>query len=188
MTERYPSLVFLDVELTGLDTLMSDILELAAFRVDAHTFEKVGEPFHMFVGLPASRDPHITPWARDVHEANGLLAACRALKTNKYDLDADLSAWLDRHFKGQPAPQLCGHSIHFDYTVIRHQLFNSFSRIHYRIRDYGQYARMMRELDCQIPEIPDMPHRAMDDCNIELQEAKNVNRLIKRLSHQPWAQ
>lgn len=171
-------LCFVDLETGGLDPLWCCILEVGAIKVDQDL--KVIDTFHRFVGLPEHKKSTLSPWALEHHEQSGLLAACLATSMTKYEVDVEFSKWLDL------GTEMCGHSIHFDRQIIDFQMPESFKRFHYRIRDYGQFGRILRSMDVAVPATPEMPHRSLEDCKIELEEARHIHNLIRRLSRQPY--
>lgn len=168
------TLLWIDLEMTGLDPVHDRILEVAAIATDwdfkeVATFEaaikvdealvarrmKVGEDFW-----------NAHPEARD-----GLLAQNQAATQSASEVEVALLAWVDEHFAADQPVLLAGNSIHQDRKFIAHEWPTLDARLHYRMLDVsawkvvfdGKYGKRFAK-----PE----SHRALEDIKGSIMELK----------------
>lgn len=165
MSEFDPTktLVWLDLETTGLDPAQDAILEIAV-RVSTDGHFKL----HMFVndGVQAvvrhdGEGP--SPFIREMHTKNGLLPECALSELTAYDAEALVLTRSDQVFGHWPAKwTLAGSSVHFDLGFLRRHMPVLANRFSHKL--FGVSAI---KLFCQQMGMPPLPkaeaHRAMAD-------------------------
>jgi oligoribonuclease (3'-5' exoribonuclease) len=118
-----------------------------------------------------------------MHSKNGLLDACRAGLAKPIEVvDGALRDWLISLERVEPVA-LMGHSVHFDLAFAKLHLpvFTGSGLLTHQLVDTGAFARFMRNSGITEVGKPHMPHRAMDDCYIELEEARAIQQYLTRL-------
>ena len=129
MTERRERLIWMDLEMTGLDPRVDSIVQVAAIVTEIGSFDEL-EVLELPVWQPDSRLELMTPFVRTMHESSGLLAKVRASRTSTLDAEraalqavarwcgpqqgilAGNSIWQDRRFLAAYMPVLEGY-LHF---------------------------------------------------------------------------
>jgi oligoribonuclease len=129
MTERRERLVWLDLEMTGLDPRKDTILQLGVAITEPGSFD-VLESFEVDIWQPESRLEVMSPFVRKMHESSGLLERVRRSPTSEEEAEraaldvvarwcgprqgvlAGNSIWQDRRFLAAYMPVLEGY-LHF---------------------------------------------------------------------------
>jgi oligoribonuclease len=127
--DRRDRLVWLDLEMTGLDPRQDAIVQLAIVVTELDSFEEL-ETLEVPIWQPESRLEIMTPFVRTMHESSGLLERVRKSKTSLLDAEhaaldvvarwcepqqgvlAGNSIWQDRRFLAAYMPTLEGY-LHF---------------------------------------------------------------------------
>jgi len=130
-TQNDRNLVFLDLEMTGLDPANDAILQ-AALIVTNSNLEPL-EEYACDIWQPESELEKMTPFVRDMHEKNGLVDRVRR---SKLELGAAEKRLLERVAGWCPYPAvLCGNSIGQDKRFIERWMPGFAGYFSYRIVD-----------------------------------------------------
>lgn len=162
-------LLWVDLEMTGLDVEQDVILEVAAeitdfdFKTLASYEARVTQPRELVVDrmqkniwwkeYPANRDEFV-----------------EKLETGKSSeqVEAELIALIQEHFDGEPAI-LAGNSIHNDRNFIKYWWPNLDLKLHYRMLDVTSFKIVMQGKYGQEFEKKEV-HRAFDDIQASIAE------------------
>ncbi len=174
-------ILWLDMEMTGLDPVEDfplevamivtdwDFREIAEFEGAAHwCSKKIQERF----------DLNKSFWYGDGAAAREqLMAQNKATKTTKAQLERDILAFLDEHFD-EGLVLLGGNSIHQDRRFID-QWFKKFSRrLHYRMLDVSAWKVVFEAKYGKKFAKPEA-HRALEDIRGSIQELKYYLKKVK---------
>src|SRR5581483_8228831 len=89
MSERRERLIWMDLEMTGLDPQVDSIVQVAAIVTEIGRFEEL-EVLELPVWQPESRLEVMTPFVRQMHESSGLLKKVRESRTSLLDAERAL--------------------------------------------------------------------------------------------------
>jgi oligoribonuclease len=130
MTKSSDTLVWLDLEMTGLDPNGDNILEMAIVLTDPNLNE-VAQPLDMAIWQPESVLEQMSPYVRTMHEKTGLIALVRKSQTSLLEAERTALELVSAHASYRTA-RLCGNSIGQDRRfLIRHMpAFENY--LHYR--------------------------------------------------------
>lgn len=167
-------LLWLDMEMTGLDPARERVLEIATIVTDDALVEVAAGPalvMHQPDELLAAMDR----WNTEHHGASGLTERSRTSTVTEADAEAQTLAFVDAHFGPKDRPVLCGNSIHQDRRFIRRYLPAFDARLHYRMIDVSTIKELGRrwyptELAAQPPKAES--HRALDDIRESIAELR----------------
>jgi oligoribonuclease len=185
--------LFLDLETSGLEVSEHYILEVACIAVDDDFQEATPLPvsrFHMLVPLDMQViQQHMNDFARTTHAGNGLLHALEALTPKPFVVidayeyvEGMLIRFLESRGYEKGGVILCGHSIHFDRAFILEDMPRVGEWLSHRMLDIGAIGRFLREqCGIDVGEAPKMPHRALGDVSLELEEAQKIRRMLRSM-------
>ena len=157
-------LVWLDLEMTGLDVERHVIVEIAALVTD-DALEPVDEGVDLIVHQPPSALAEMDDFVRTMHTKSGLLAE---IETSTLSLDvagAQVLEYVRSHVDERVSP-LCGNSIGVDRRFLDRQLPELDRFLHYRSVDVSSFKELCRRWYPQVYKgRPDKSetHRALAD-------------------------
>ncbi len=187
MAETRPRiLVWVDLETTGLDAQVDDILELAAIITDFQ-LNKLGS-LHLYGRLkPAAlrrmKQTKMVKYRRgrrqetavtlyQVHKDNGLLDKLKDNSRPPQSIDRRMAALIDEHTGKNEIAYLAGNSIHKDREFIRRYLPLSDSRLHYRMLDVSAFKVWVQGAYNKQYHSASHNHRALSDIKNSIAELK----------------
>ena len=167
-------LVWLDMEMTGLDPERERIIEIATILTDGNLVELAVGPelvIHQDEAVLAAMDD----WNKTHHGASGLTERVRAAATTEADADALTVAFINAHVTAKDRPVLAGNSIHQDRRFIRRYMPLLDKRLHYRMVDVSTIKELARrwypEVVAKQPAKKET-HRALDDIHESIEELR----------------
>ena len=161
-----PKLLWIDLEMTGLDAKVDRILEVAAIVTD-YGFNELAQ-YETVVFQPPEVLEHMGEWSKEHHAASGLTARVPYGETEGL-AEQSLSKLITKHFD-EPAV-LAGNSIHKDREFIRAYWPGVEKKLHYRMLDVSAWKVVMQnkfEMEYRKAEA----HRALDDIRESIGELK----------------
>ena len=167
-------LVWLDMEMTGLDCERERIIEIATILTDGQLTEIAVGP-ELVIHQPDEILAAMDDWNTKHHGASGLIERVRQSQVSDADAEAQTIAFIDAHVPARERPVLAGNSIHQDRRFIRHYMPGLEKRLHYRMVDVSTIKELARRWYPQI--IAKQPakrdtHRALDDIRESIQELR----------------
>lgn len=167
-------LVWMDMEMTGLDPGKERIIEVATIITDGNLVEVAVGPdlvIHQTDEVLAAMDD----WNTKHHKASGLTERVKASAITDGDAEAQTLAFINNHCGPKDRPVLAGNSIHQDRRFIRRYMVQLDNRLHYRMVDVSTIKELARRWFPQIiakqPPKKDT-HRALDDIRDSIDELR----------------
>jgi oligoribonuclease len=157
-------LVWLDLEMTGLDVARHAIVELAVLVTDA-ALEPLDSGIDVVVHQPPDTLGRMDDFVREMHTRSGLLPEIEASSTSLAAAGEQALDYLRGHVAAGVAP-MCGNSIGVDRRFLHSQLPELDEYLHYRSIDVSSLKELCRRW------YPDVyrhrpgkkeTHRALDD-------------------------
>lgn len=172
MNERDPKLVWLDLEMTGLDLERCAIIEIGLV-ITGKDLEPVAE-LERVIWQPEEVLLRMEPFVREMHTKNGLLDRVRASRTGLADAEADAVSLVARHCVFREAI-LAGNSVHTDRGFIARYMPTLERFFHYRQVDVSTLKVLTRAWYPDTPhfEKEDKAHTALADIHESLAELKH---------------
>ena len=135
-------LVWLDLEMTGLDVERHVIVEIAALVTDDE-LEPLDDGIDLIVHQPASALAAMDDFVRAMHTKSALLPAIEASTLSLADAGAQVLDYVRGHV-GEGASPLCGNSIGVDRRFLDRYLPELDRYLHYRSIDVSSFKELCR--------------------------------------------
>ena len=161
-------LLWVDLEMTGLDPAKDVILEVSVIITDFN-FLKLAD-YEAVIHQSDDALANMTDWPAQQHKASGLTERVRQQGRPEKEVERELVALIGEHFGSEPAV-LAGNSIHFDRMFIRRWWPEVESLLHYRMLDVSSFKVLMQgkyDVNFEKKET----HRATADIEASIAELK----------------
>lgn len=163
-------ILWVDLEMTGLNPTKDRILEVAALVTD-WDFNELGR-FESGVGHEPTAIRLLmdaNPWnATHSENAEALLKLCEASQAEEF-VAAKFEEFINNHFAKDEPALLAGNSIHMDRQFIRHWWPQVDKRLHYRMLDVSAWkVVMIAKYGVEYEKLE--RHRAMEDIRESIDE------------------
>jgi oligoribonuclease len=172
--EMSDRLVWIDLEMTGLDTVRHTIVEIAVLITDSE-LELVDDGIDLVVHASPDELAKMDDFVRKMHTKSGLLPAIEASKLTLEDAGRAVLAYLAEHLPGPGTAPLCGNSIGVDRRFLDRYLPEVDQYIHYRSVDVSSFKELCRRwYPAVYKRRPDKQetHRALDDIRESIEELR----------------
>lgn len=159
-------LLWVDLEMTGLDADEHVIIEVAAEITDKNF--KTLASYEALILQPEEKLTTMNPWAQAQHDGSGLTERIRKDGKPEQDVVHELIGFIKAQFGDEPAI-LAGNSIHNDRIFIKKWWPEVDALLHYRMLDVTSFKIVMQMkygLEFEKKET----HRAFDDIQASIAE------------------
>jgi oligoribonuclease len=171
-TSQEPApLVWIDMEMSGLDPSTCRILEIATVITDGR-LEILAEGPDLVVHQPDAVLDAMDEWCTRHHGESGLTDQVRASSVSEAEAEHQTLEFLARFTQAGASP-LCGNSVHQDRRFIARYMPKLDAFLHYRLVDVSTLKELQRRW---YPELKASPkretHRALDDIRESIEELR----------------
>jgi oligoribonuclease len=167
-------LVWMDLEMTGLDPERHVIVEIATIVTDDE-LQIVAEGPDLVVHQGPDALAHMDDFVRDMHTRSGLLPAIEASTISLADAGAQTLAFIKEHVPEARTVPLCGNSIGTDRRFLARYLNDIEEHLHYRSVDVSTIKELTRRwYPGVLSALPRKAtsHRALDDIRESIEELR----------------
>ena len=173
-------LVWMDLEMTGLDHTSDVIVEIATLVTD-DDLSIVAEGPDLVIHQPDDVLERMQPVVVEMHRSSGLLDQIQASTITLEEAGAETLAFIKEHVPGPRAVPLCGNSIGTDRRFLAAYLPEIEEHLHYRSVDVSSIKELVRRW------YPDVlqhrgwkqgSHRALDDIRESVDELRLYRELV----------
>lgn len=174
---RDTNLVWIDLEMTGLDPQRDVILEIATIITD-RDLNVLEEGPELVIRHPREVLAGMEPVVHDMHERSGLIDAVLASKTTRYEAEQETLAVIKRHCVRRTG-LLCGNSIWQDRAFLVRGMPTLIDYLHYRMIDVTSVKELVMRWyggDPQVGFLKKDNHRAMTDIQESIAELKHYRK------------
>jgi oligoribonuclease len=159
-------LLWVDLEMTGLDVDEHMIIEVAA-EVTDWTFKTLAS-YEAVISQPDDVLERANPWAKEQHAKSGLTERVRTKGRPEQDVVHELVGFIQAQFGNEPAV-LAGNSIHNDRLFIKKWWPEVDALLHYRMLDVSSWKLVMQG-KYGVSFDKNDAHRAFDDIQASIAE------------------
>jgi oligoribonuclease len=135
-------LVWIDLEMTGLDPDNEVIIEIATIVTDS-SLNLVAEGPSMAVQAPQDKLDGMDEWNQTHHKASGLLDRVLKSPISVVEAEAQTLAFLEQHVTRNSSP-LCGNSVWQDRRFLSRYMPTLENYLHYRLIDVSSLKELVR--------------------------------------------
>ena len=172
-----PPLVWIDMEMSGLDPERERILELAVLVTDGD-LNVLAEGPELVVHQPDAVLDGMDEWNTEHHGASGLTDRVRASSVSETEAEDQVLAFLQQHC-GERQGRLAGNSVWQDRRFLARYMPRIDAYLHYRIVDVSTVKELVgRWLPSVLASAPEKSgaHRALADIKESLEELRHYRR------------
>ncbi len=175
------NLIWIDLEMTGLDPARDRILEMAAIVTDSN-LDVVAEGPVIVVHQEAAVLDGMDDWNTRQHGGSGLLERVRASRVDEAEAERTMLDFLGRYVPERTSP-MCGNSICQDRRFLAQWMPRLEAYFHYRHIDVSTLKELTRRWAPEVAEgvRKSGRHLAMDDIRDSIAELRHYRREFLRL-------
>jgi len=173
-------LLWVDLEMTGLDVDQHVIIEIAA-EVTDKDFKTLAS-YEALILQPEEKLAGMNPWAQTQHDQSGLTDRIRNEGKPEQDVIHELIGFIKAQFGDEPAV-LAGNSIHNDRAFIKQQWPEVDALLHYRMLDVSSFKIVM-QMKYDVKFEKNDAHRAFDDIQASIAELQYYLEWLQRKPEQ----
>ena len=165
-------IVWIDLEMTGLDPDRDVILEIAAVVTDGR-MERIVEGPVRVVAATAEELAGMDPYVAAMHDSSGLLDEVPKATTTVAEAEAAVLEFVKAHVPDAMTAPLGGNSVHADRMFLMRYMPELHAWLHYRNVDVSTVKELVRRLR---PDVHDASppkqgtHRALADIHESIAE------------------
>jgi len=184
---KYDRLVWIDLEMTGLDPKRHTIVEIAAIITDAD-LNVVGEGLDIVIHATDEELAQMDDFVTNMHNSSGLTEEIKAASTTLAEAETAVLELIEKHCNPEHPAPLAGNSIATDRAFIREYMPRLDEALHYRMIDVSTIKELARRWHPRAYfNQPDkgLAHRALADIVESIRELDYYRRSIFRTDEGP---
>ncbi len=166
------NLIWIDLEMTGLDPMSDRIIEVATIVTNKHLEEVAVGPV-IAVHQEASMMSDMDEWNTNQHSKSGLMERVRKSKFTEAQAEKDTLEFLQKHVPANTSP-MCGNSICQDRRFLARLMPELEEFFHYRNLDVSSLKEIANRWYPKIARgyNKESKHLALDDIRDSIDELK----------------
>lgn len=179
-------LVWIDLEMTGLDHRTDVILEIAVIVTDG-TLETVIEGPDLVIGATTEQLESMDPFVIDMHATSGLDELVKASSLTVGQAEEQVMSWLIGHVPEPRLAPLAGNSVHADRAFMFEHMPTLEQYVHYRNVDVSTIKELAKRWYPNYEgatKSNDNEHRAMSDIRASINELRQYRAALFLESHE----
>jgi oligoribonuclease len=172
MAQDANNLIWLDMEMTGLDPDRDRVIEIAMVATDS-VLNTLAESPVVVVHQPAAVLDAMDDWNKSTHGKSGLIERVRASVTDEAAATAQLLAFMREHVPERTSP-MCGNSICQDRRFMARWLPGLEAYFHYRNLDVSTLKELARRWKPEVYKgvVKKGAHTALADIHESIEELR----------------
>jgi oligoribonuclease len=166
------NLIWIDLEMTGLDTMQDEIIEIATIVTDQELNELAVGPV-LSIHQPSARLAQMDEWNQNQHNKSGLVDRVLASKETCASAEQATIDFLTAYVPAGKSP-MCGNSICQDRRFLARQMPTLEAFFHYRNLDVSTLKELVKRWYPQISNRyqKESSHLALNDIRDSIDELK----------------
>lgn len=165
------TLVWIDLEMTGLNPDTDTILEIATIITD-NNLEIIAKAPSIVIHQPDEVLENMNPIVQEMHKKSGLIEDVRRSQVTLADAENLMFSFIKQYCSPGIAP-LCGNTIYMDRRFLRKYMPQINEYLYYRMIDVTSLKEIARRWYSQVPAFEKKEtHRALEDIAESIEELK----------------
>ncbi|XP_017291546.1 small fragment nuclease [Kryptolebias marmoratus] len=164
-------MVWVDLEMTGLDIERDQIIEMACIITDCE-LNIIAEGPNLIIKQPDELLDGMSDWCKDHHGKSGLTQAVRDSKITLEQAEYEFLSFVRQHTPPGQCP-LAGNSVHADKRFLDKYMPQFMYHLHYRIIDVSTIKELCRRWfpeEYKMGPRKNSTHRALEDIQESIKE------------------
>lgn len=171
MDKRAQRMVWIDLEMTGLDLARESIIEIATVVTDSELNVLATGP-NLAVSVSEALIEGMDDWNTRHHHRSGLVDRIRKEGVSVSEAEQATLAFLREWVDENKAP-LCGNSVWNDRQFLAKEMPELLAFLHYRMVDVSTVKELSRRWYTDVPRFPKKgAHLALDDILESIEELR----------------
>jgi oligoribonuclease len=171
------NIVWMDLEMTGLDPLQDEIIEVATLITDKE-LNIIAEGPEIVINQPESRFAKMDDWNQNQHTKSGLWEKVLASKVTAEQAEKETLEFIKKYTNPRKAP-LAGNSIWQDRRFITIHMKSLDQYLHYRMIDVSTIKELGTRWYSDLQSYQKKgSHRAMDDIRESIGELQHFRKQL----------
>lgn len=164
-------MIWVDLEMTGLDIDKDQIIEMACLVTDAE-LNILAEGPNLIINQPDDLLDGMSAWCKEHHGKSGLTQAVRNSKVTLEQAEYEFLSFVRQHSPPGQCP-LAGNSVHADKRFLDKYMPQFMHHLHYRIIDVSTIKELCRRWfpeEYKLGPQKKATHRALEDIRESIKE------------------
>ena len=181
MAQDPNNLIWIDMEMSGLDPDADKVLEVAIVVTDSQ-LNTVAEAPVLVVRQPDAVLDRMDDWNKSTHAKSGLIERVKASALAEGEVERRMTAFLAGHVPPKVSP-MCGNSVHQDRRFLARHMPVLEAHFHYRNLDVSTLKELARRWKPAIVAglVKHGEHEALADIHESIEELKYYREHFLRL-------
>lgn len=184
--ETLPNLVWIDLEMTGLDPKKERIIEIATLVTD-NDLNILAEGPVLAIHQPTSLLDAMDDWCTKTHGASGLTQRVKDSQVSTRDAETATLEFLRQYVQPGTSP-MCGNSVHQDRRFMLQEMPELEAFFHYRNLDVSTLKELAKRWNPEVKKSfkKQNTHLALDDIRESVAELRHYREhFLRTLNDSP---